>query len=108
MLRSFHYAAFGTLVSERVGGAVRPEDVAHLEPWAHLWYRWVAAAYLRAYLAASEGAGYLPSSVAGTAALLEVSMLAKALYELGYELNNRPEWVGVPLRGLYEMLGEVG
>jgi maltose alpha-D-glucosyltransferase / alpha-amylase len=108
MIRSFHYAAFGTLVSERVGGAVRPEDVGPLEPWAYLWYRWVAASYIGAYLRASDGAGYLPSALAGTAALLEVSMLAKALYELGYELNNRPDWVAVPLRGLREMVGDGG
>jgi maltose alpha-D-glucosyltransferase / alpha-amylase len=104
LLRSFHYAAFGTLVSERVGGAIRPEDVPRLEPWANLWYRWVAAAYLRAYLAHSDGAPFVPSTTAGTAALLETTMLAKVMYELAYELNNRPDWVSVPLRGLHEML----
>jgi len=106
MLRSFHYAAFGTLLSERVGGAIRPEDVPRLEPWAHFWYRWVAAAYLRAYLAAARGAPFLPPTTEGTAALLEAASLAKVLYELGYELNNRPEWVAIPLRGLLEILGE--
>jgi maltose alpha-D-glucosyltransferase/alpha-amylase len=106
MLRSFHYAAFGTLLSERVGGAIRPEDVARLEPWAHFWYRWVAATYLRAYLANSAGASYLPKTLEGTAALLEATSLAKVLYELGYELNNRPDWLAIPLRGLLELLGE--
>jgi maltose alpha-D-glucosyltransferase/alpha-amylase len=106
MLRSFHYAAFGTLLSERVGGAIRPEDVARLEPWAHFWYRWVAATYLRAYLDGCREAGFLPATAAGASVLLEVACLGKVLYELDYELNNRPDWVAIPLRGLLEMLGE--
>jgi maltose alpha-D-glucosyltransferase / alpha-amylase len=79
-----------------------------VEPWAELWYRWVAAAYLRSYLSHSEAAVFVPTTPGGTAALLEVAMLAKAMYELGYELNNRPEWVSVPLRGLRELLGGAG
>ncbi|HEY7598626.1 MAG TPA: putative maltokinase, partial [Candidatus Limnocylindrales bacterium] len=106
MLRSFHYAAFGTLLSERVGGAIRPEDVPRLEPWAHFWYRWVAGSYLRAYLAAASGADFLPPTIEGTAALLEAASLSKAMYELTYELNNRPDWVAIPLRGLLELIGE--
>ena len=41
------------------------------------------------------------------ARVLAVFELEKAVYELGYELNNRPDWVSVPLRGLHEMLGDV-
>ena len=37
-------------------------------------------------------------------ALLQVFVLDKALYELNYELNNRPEWVQIPLRGIYDLL----
>jgi maltose alpha-D-glucosyltransferase/alpha-amylase len=36
--------------------------------------------------------------------LLEVYLLAKAIYELGYELNNRPDWVGIPLEGISSLL----
>jgi len=48
MLRSFHYAAYGTLLNPRLGGAVRPEDVGRLERWAAFWYLNVAAAFLGA------------------------------------------------------------
>jgi maltose alpha-D-glucosyltransferase / alpha-amylase len=37
--------------------------------------------------------------------LLELAMLQKVLYELNYELNNRPDWVSIPLRGLLDLLG---
>ncbi|MDP8903941.1 MAG: maltose alpha-D-glucosyltransferase [Chloroflexota bacterium] len=105
MLRSFHYAALGTLLSERVGGTVRPEDVARLEPWAAYWYRQVAATYLRGYRGAAAGARFLAGDDTELAALLEASMLQKVLYELAYELNNRPDWVSIPLRGLLDLFG---
>jgi maltose alpha-D-glucosyltransferase / alpha-amylase len=105
MLRSFHYAALGTLLNQRVGGAVRPEDVAHLEPWARFWYLWVAASYIRGYSEAAEGQPFMPPETAAFGALLEVATLQKVLYELTYELNSRPDWVSIPLRGLLEQLG---
>ena len=105
MLRSFHYAAFGTLLSDRVGDAIRPEDVARLEPWGRFWYRWAAAMFLRGYLHAADGHRFLPSDPAVTVGLLEAAMITKVHYELAYELNNRPDWVVIPLRGLFELLG---
>ena len=67
MLRSFHYAAYGTLLNPRVGGTVRVEDVERLEPWAALWYRSVAATYLRSYLEASQDVSYVPAGRGGAA-----------------------------------------
>jgi maltose alpha-D-glucosyltransferase/alpha-amylase len=105
MLRSFHYAAFGTLLNPRVGGAIRSEDVANLEPWATFWYLSVAGAFLRAYLEEAASQPFIPTDPAQLAALLELSTLQKVLYELDYELNNRPDWVSIPLRGLLELMG---
>jgi maltose alpha-D-glucosyltransferase/alpha-amylase len=105
MLRSFHYAAFGTLLNPRVGSAVRPEDVARLEPWATAWYATVGATFVGAYLEKAAGQPFVPSDRAEQLALLELAMLQKVLYELSYELNNRPDWVSIPLRGLLELLG---
>ena len=105
MLRSFHYAAFGTLLNPRVGGAVRPEDIARLEPWATAWYATVGAAFLGAYLEAAAGQPFVPSDLDEQVALLDRAMLQKVLYELSYELNNRPDWVSIPLRALLELLG---
>jgi maltose alpha-D-glucosyltransferase/alpha-amylase len=97
MLRSFSYAA---LTGLGAATATRHEDVERLAPWADVWETWVSAAYLRAYLNATHGAPFLPSRIADVEALLQLFSLDKALYELGYELNNRPDWVHIPLAGL--------
>jgi maltose alpha-D-glucosyltransferase / alpha-amylase len=107
MLRSFHYAAFGTLLNPRVGGAVRPEDVPRLQAWGRYWYCWVASTYLRGYRETAGDASFMPPDDDEMTVLLEAAALQKVLYELTYELNNRPEWVSIPLRGLLELLGTV-
>ena len=104
MLRSFHYAAFGVLTATPAGSDVRPEDVPALEPWAKSWTLWVSAAFLDGYLTALKGSGLVPEEEEDVASLLDVYLLEKCLYELGYELNNRPSWVGVPLLGLAHLL----
>ena len=50
------------------------------------------------------GRAFLPADPAEFAALLDGFMLGKALYELAYELNNRPDWVRIPLRGILDLL----
>jgi maltose alpha-D-glucosyltransferase/alpha-amylase len=103
MLRSFHYAAFTVLLGSAPGGTVRPEDVPVLEPWARFWTQWVSAAFLGAYLQATTGP-LLPTEPDDLRILLDAHVLEKALYELGYELNNRPDWVAVPMRGILELM----
>jgi maltose alpha-D-glucosyltransferase/alpha-amylase len=97
MLRSFSYAA---LTGLGAATATRHEDVERLAPWAHAWEEWVSAAYLRAYLETTKGVPFLPARNADFELLLQIFVLDKAFYEVGYELNNRPEWVHVPLAGL--------
>ncbi|HEY7157435.1 MAG TPA: hypothetical protein VH575_26005, partial [Gemmataceae bacterium] len=103
MLRSYHYAAYAGLFAFTQS---HPEDFVRLEPGAELWFQWVSAAFLREYRAAAVGAGFLPDDSAWFAALLDAFMLEKALYELHYELNHRPDWVRIPLRGILALLGE--
>ena len=105
MLRSFHYAAYGTLLNPRLGGAVRPEDVGRLERWAAFWYLNVAAAFLGAYIDEARGQPFVPADEVELRTTLELAMLQKVLYELSYELNNRPDWVSIPLRGLLDLFG---
>ena len=62
MLRSFHYAAYGTLLNPRFGGAVRAEDVPRLERWAGFWYVNVAISFLHAYLVETRGQAFVPTS----------------------------------------------
>ena len=97
MLRSFSYAAFASLINY---SSRRPEDVSRLEPWAQLWERSVAAEFLRAYREATHGAEFVPWEKPQFRKLLDVFLLDKALYEVFYELNNRPAWVRIPLLGI--------
>ncbi|HKY33039.1 MAG TPA: maltose alpha-D-glucosyltransferase [Candidatus Polarisedimenticolia bacterium] len=103
MLRSFHYAAWTSLAAHRRGGMFLPED-SSLEPAAWFWVDWVSAAFLRSYLATASRGGFLPSHPADLAVLLEAFLMEKAVYEIAYELNNRPAWAGIPLRGLQHAL----
>jgi maltose alpha-D-glucosyltransferase / alpha-amylase len=97
MLRSLGYAAYSGLIAHTLR---RPADWKSLEPWAWLWERTTGAEFLRAYRKTAQDARFLPSSDDGFRKLLAVFLLDKALYELSYELNNRPAWVRVPLVGI--------
>lgn len=103
MLRSFHYAAFAALL-DREHRLVRPEDIGWLEPWARYWYGCVGATFLRAYLECAGGAPFLPETRAEFELLLDVFRLEKAIYELGYELNNRPHWLMIPMQGILQLV----
>ena len=103
MIRSFSYAAHAALASFT---ARRPDDLTRLEPWAALWEEWTAAAFLKSYRQAAAGSGFVPADPGILAALLEAYILEKAIYELRYDLNNRPSWVRIPVRGILTLLGE--
>jgi maltose alpha-D-glucosyltransferase/alpha-amylase len=101
MLRSFHYAVHvaGFQQMERA-----PDARLRLEPWMALWYRWIGAAFLTTYLETARTASFLPREDVELRVLLESFLLDKALYELGYELNSRPEWVAIPIRGILQTI----
>jgi len=104
MLRSFHYAPYAVLFGTTPGFYVRPEDVPRLENGARFWIQWVSASFLRAYLAESGKGAHLPTRPESMQALLNAYLMEKALYEIVYELNNRPDWVRIPLRGVLDLL----
>jgi len=104
MLRSFHYAAYTSLFGHLGSANVRPEDLAAVEPWARLWNVWVSSIYLDSYLEHAAPGGFLPANREDLNILLNVYLFDKALYELGYELNNRPDWVRIPLTGILQLL----
>jgi maltose alpha-D-glucosyltransferase/alpha-amylase len=103
MIRSFHYAAF-TALHGQSSTVLRPEDVPVLEKWAEAWYLWVSATFLKSYLDIMLDTPILPQSREGMKFILDAYLLDKALYEVNYELNNRPDWVGLPLHGILQML----
>ncbi len=101
MLRSFDYAAYAALFEYTKS---RPEDFDRLEPWARLWQAWTSAAFWREYRAVSGKAPYLPDDPTALGLLLDAYTLDKILYELLYELNNRPDWVCIPLEGIESLI----
>ena len=104
MLRSFHYAPYAVVYGTAPGSYVRTEDRSLLEAGARFWHQWVSAAFLRAYLAESATGKHLPSKPEAVETLLNAYLIEKALYELVYELNNRPDWVRIPLRGVLDLV----
>ncbi len=104
MIRSFHYAVYSTLLEH---SETRAADIESLEPWVALWYMVVAGVFLRSYLDTVKDSPLLPSSEDDTALLLNVFLLEKGVYELGYELNNRPDWVTIPCDGILRILNEL-
>jgi maltose alpha-D-glucosyltransferase/alpha-amylase len=97
MLRSFNYVEHSALRS------VAHDDVEYtkLAPLAHAWAAEVRAAFLAAYDAEAQRASLYTALTPGRG-LLGLFELEKALYELRYELSNRPTWAGIPLQGILE------
>ncbi len=104
MIRSFHYASQAALFDRQAQEETPQDRLASLEAGARLWYAWSCSAYLRAYLDRSGSAPYLPASRETLGVLLNAFILEKCVYELNYEINNRPYWVRIPLKGLLHIL----
>jgi maltose alpha-D-glucosyltransferase/alpha-amylase len=104
MLRSFHYAAYAALYEQEEHGHVRAAERTAMEWWARCWYAFVSGAFLNGYLGVMRGSPALPQDREELIRLLDVYLLEKAIYELGYELGNRPDWAAIPLRGLVQLL----
>ncbi|MBA3820196.1 MAG: maltose alpha-D-glucosyltransferase [Deltaproteobacteria bacterium] len=100
MLRSLQYASVAALRD----GRARHEDLPLLQPWAHAWSDWVSASFLGGYLDRARGSRLVPTNETDLGLLLEFFLVEKCIYEIGYELNNRPDWLEIPLRGLLALL----
>jgi trehalose synthase-fused probable maltokinase len=95
MLRSYHYAAYAALLTE--GSSLSEEFVRG-------WYAAAAQAYTQGYNSVPTVARLLPATPHDLDLLLDLYRLEKAIYELLYELNNRPDWVRIPLGGIMHLL----
>jgi maltose alpha-D-glucosyltransferase / alpha-amylase len=103
MIRSFHYAS--RAVAMRVDrDLVGPQGHRELEPWLFQWYRWVSAGFVRSYLAVPGVDRLAPGDRGQLLSLLDFFLLEKAVSELGYEANARPDWVAIPARGILDVL----
>ena len=98
----------GMLAVEHPDAVARAAAAGHPDR-AHgirVWFAWLGSAFLRGYLEQAGAGGYLPSEHAQCARLLDVLLLERAVYELGYALQTRPDRVRVPLHGLLQVLNE--
>jgi maltose alpha-D-glucosyltransferase/alpha-amylase len=103
MLRSFYYVPYAALARQQ--SHVFTEEVGgRLDPWIRFWYGWVSVEFLKSYFGIVERASFWPESQAEFQVLLDAHLLEKVVYEVSYELNHRPDWVRIPVRGLREIL----
>jgi maltose alpha-D-glucosyltransferase/alpha-amylase len=101
MLRSFDYArAVG--MDRALHG--RPDARSTLEPAFHEWQQRSVQAFLAGYQFGLGPSAPAPSKDAGSHDLVELFQIEKALYEVRYELDNRPAWVSVPIAGILSLL----
>jgi maltose alpha-D-glucosyltransferase/alpha-amylase len=107
MLRSFHYAACTGLQVCESRGWVQPEKGAALASWADYWFKWMGATFLKEYLNVVGENAFIPPNADEVQVLLESYLLEKAIYELGYELNNRPDWVRIPISGILHVMSSI-
>ncbi|HUX10495.1 MAG TPA: putative maltokinase [Terriglobia bacterium] len=104
MLRSLNYAAWSALFE---AGAADPEKIAALERPAIEWERAASNALMQGYRKTIEGCPSCPSDPDTFRRLLDLFILEKALYEIRYELANRPSWLGIPVEGVMSLLAHL-
>lgn len=108
MLRSFDYAAQASVLHLVATGSLQEDSEAEelARNAARMWALYARAAFLRGYLRVAHEEPFLPGEWEERAVLLRAFVLEKAMYELEYELNNRPDWVAIPIAGILDLLEE--
>ena len=101
MLRSFEYVAFSTFFQSRL---ILTQDQDFLKDYIAFWVDYVSAAFLESYFKTMANSPLIPQQVDTLKLMLKLFMLDKALYELSYELNNRPDWAFIPLLGIERLI----
>ncbi|HEV7344241.1 MAG TPA: maltose alpha-D-glucosyltransferase [Devosia sp.] len=105
MLRSFQYASATALRLRRDAiGTITPQTRERAERWLETF----SDDFLREYRTHSTETPTYPEDAAAERALIDLFLLQKAFYEVGYELSNRPAWLGVPLEGIRKLLQPKG
>ncbi|MFB6317839.1 maltose alpha-D-glucosyltransferase [Saccharicrinis sp. FJH54] len=101
LLRSFHYAVY---MGFETYSSRMPEHAAFLEPWRDIWHNAVRDTLLKSYLETAGNASFIPDVPHQTDILLTLFTIEKAVDEAVYELENRPEWLHMPLNGLRKVI----
>jgi maltose alpha-D-glucosyltransferase/alpha-amylase len=106
MTRSFHYAAYAALFEAEEKGLLREADLPRLQRLARGWTLWASATFLEGYLEEAGQQPFVPEDEEELVFLLDFFQLEKAVYELGYDIDNRPDWVRIPVEGIRELMGD--
>jgi maltose alpha-D-glucosyltransferase/alpha-amylase len=94
MIRSFHYVAYeGFFATEHV----QKEEINNLLPFADLWAFYMSSFFMKAYLDGVQGSMFVPTDKADFEVMIETYLLEKAVFDLNYDLQNRPGYAVVPL-----------
>jgi maltose alpha-D-glucosyltransferase/alpha-amylase len=101
MIRSFHYAAYGSIFLNQ---RIQKEDVPKLIPYAEQWYHYMSGMFMEGYLETVKGQPFVPKDKDDQQTMIQTYLMEKAVYELSYELNNRPDWIIIPLRGIMSVM----
>jgi maltose alpha-D-glucosyltransferase/alpha-amylase len=72
--------------------------------WARFWSRWVSAVFFKSYRQSASQSVFLPASEDDLNVVMDTFLLRKAVYEIGYELNHRPEWILIPIQNVLDLL----
>ncbi|HLW71056.1 MAG TPA: maltose alpha-D-glucosyltransferase [Candidatus Binataceae bacterium] len=104
MLRSFSYAAFAAVTAEVEHGTLGVVEPEQMTTWAQLWQSWASWAFLKEYVKVAGQSSFMPKTSDELRTLLNAFQMEKAVYELGYELNNRPDWIRAPLSGIEQII----
>ncbi|MDG6907550.1 MAG: putative maltokinase, partial [Nitrososphaerota archaeon] len=102
MMRSFQYAAYSYVMKSVT--LQKDREKGKLEKLVEVWSNFVSRIYLSSYIEKVKGSKIIPSEIGNLAVMLDAYLLEKAIYEVGYELNNRPDWAMIPIRGVLDMM----
>lgn len=105
MVRSFSYAAYAALFGQVEGVPADAASCARVEAWGTFWASTVSREFLKSYLSKAHGSSFAGTDAGEQRLLFDAFVLQKALYEVAYELNNRPDWVQIPLSGILGLIG---
>lgn len=101
IIRSLHYVSYKSLFTQ---SSLKSDDIPLLESWADIWYKFNAFSFLDSYLETVREYRIVPKKKKIFIEFLGSLLLDKALHELEYELNNRPEWAIIPIRGIKSLV----
>jgi maltose alpha-D-glucosyltransferase/alpha-amylase len=105
MIRSFDYASYSAV---RQLAEARPAAEPRMRQLAEAWRQRAVDGFRAAYRKTMRGCASYPESKKQARAMLTFFTLEKAIYEVSYELANRPSWVDIPLHGVLGILEKTG